>query len=126
MYARFPFYVLMNAEDVSLQFKAVPASKLALRSELHSVRLSSARDLWYDGGGAFESASFGYLGRPGGGARKIGESLDLSLEYSFSRNMTASFYGGIGRGDAVPTYVFPAGGARPALHLISVEWMRRF
>lgn len=53
-YARFPFYILMNAEDRFGEFKIAPASGLSFRSELHPVRLSNEHDLWYDGGGAFQ------------------------------------------------------------------------
>ena len=125
-YARFPFYVLMNVQDVLVQFKAKPSTRLALRSELHSVRLSSARDLWYDGGGAFQDATFGYLGRPSGGQRKIGTSLDLSAEYALSENTAVSLYGGVARGSAIAALVFPAGGQRPTVHVVSIEVMRRF
>jgi hypothetical protein len=125
-YARFPFYVLMNTQDLFLQFKTKPSRRLALRSELHSVRLSSTSDLWYDGGGAFQDATFGYLGRPSGGQRKIGTSIDLSADYALSENTTISLYGGVGRGNAVPALVFPAGGRRPTVHVVSIEIMRRF
>jgi hypothetical protein len=125
-YARLPFNVLMNVEDLFLQFKALPHRKLALRSELHSVRLSSARDLWYDGGGAFQDGTFGYAGRPSGGNRRIGASLDLSADYGLSDHTTISLYGGVGRGSAVPAFVFPAGGTKPVVHLVSIEFTRRF
>ena len=125
-YARFPFYVLMNTEDLFVQFKAKPNNKLALRSELHSVRVSSAHDLWYDGGGAFQDGSFGYLGRPSGGKRKIGTSLDLSAEYALSESATVSLYGGVARGNAIPAFVFPSGANRPVVHLLSIEIVRRF
>jgi hypothetical protein len=125
-YARFPFYVLMNAQDTFAQFKAKPGRRVALRSEFHSVRLSSTGDLWYDGGGAFQDGTFGYLGRPSGGRRKIGTSLDLSADYSFSERTMISFYGGVARGSAVADFVFPAGGPRPVVHVLSIEVIRRF
>ena len=125
-YARLPFYVLMNVEDLFFQFQAVPKAKWALRSELHSVRLNSERDLWYDGGGAFQEGSFGYLGRPSGGSRRICNSLDVSAEYTPSPGTTISLYGGLARGSAVPFLVFPAGGQRAVVHLVSIEITRRF
>jgi hypothetical protein len=124
-YARMPFYVLMNAEDRFLQFKTV-ARKVAFRSELHSVRLSNSRDLWYDGGGAFQSSTFGYLGRPAGGNRNVAASLDLSADYTPTESTTLSFYAGVARGSAVTAFVFPAAGARPLAHLFSLEFIRRF
>jgi hypothetical protein len=124
-YARMPFYVLMNAEDRFLQFKTA-GRKVALRSEVHSVSLSNSRDLWYDGGGAFQASTFGYLGRPAGGNRKIAESLDLSADYTPIESTTLSFYAGVARGNAVAAFVFPAAGARPLAHLFSLELIRRF
>lgn len=125
-YARFPFYTLMNTEDVMLQFRALPSAKLALRSEFHSVRISNAQDLWYDGGGPFEEGSAGYSGRPGGGMRRVGTSLDLSADYAFSPRTSVSVYSGVGRGSAVPAFVFPSGGPSPVVHLLSIELTRRF
>ena len=125
-YARFPFYILMNADDRFLQFRAVPTRKLSLRSELHSVRLSSTSDLWYDGGGPFQNETFGYQGRPGGGTSKVGLALDLSSEYALSPKTTLAFYGGIGRGGAVSAFAFPTGAPHPVVHLISLELIRRF
>src|SRR5712671_2155109 len=110
----------------SSTFKAAPYRKLALRSELHSARLSSARDLWYDGGGAFQEGTFGYLGRPSGGNRRIGTSLDLSVDYTLSDRTTVSLYGGVERGRAIPAFVYPAGSQKPVVNLVSIEFVRRF
>jgi hypothetical protein len=125
-YARFPFFTLMNTEDAMLQFKVRPSAKLALRSELHSVHLSNAHDLWYDGGGAFEEGSAGYLGRPSGGKRKVGTSLDVSADYELSPKTTVSAYGGMGRGSAVPALAFPSSGHSAVVHLLSIELTHRF
>jgi Alginate export len=125
-YARFPSYILMNTEDRFGQFKLAPSQKLALRSELHFVGLSNVRDLWYDGGGAYQEGTFGYLGRPSGGNRKVGTSLDLSVDYALSGRTSLTAYGGVMRGNAVPALVFPAGGQRPVVHLFSIEIVRRF
>jgi hypothetical protein len=125
-YARFPFYILMNAEDRFGQLGLAPVARLALRSELHSVRLTQSRDLWYDGGGAFQNGSFGYLGRPSGGGRGVGTSVDLSAEFAVSRSTSLSLYAGDMRGNAVPGFVFPTGGQRPVVHLLSIEIIRRF
>jgi alginate export protein len=125
-YAKLPFYILMNVDDRFLQLRAAATSRLALRSEVHSVRLSNARDLWYDGGGAFQRETFGYLGRPSGSSTALGTSLDLGADYTLSSTTTLSLYGGIMRGDAVPAFVFPFGGQRPVVHLLSIEVIHRF
>jgi hypothetical protein len=70
-YARFPFYNMMNNEDVYGTLNVRPLSKLSLRSEVHALRLASASDLWYLGGGAFQPKTFGYTGRPSNGNRGL-------------------------------------------------------
>jgi hypothetical protein len=52
-YARFPFYNMMNNKDLYGTLNVRPVSKLALRSEVHTLRLASPSDLWYSGGGRF-------------------------------------------------------------------------
>lgn len=106
--------------------KAAPVKKLTLNSELHAVRLSDARDLWYDGSGAFETGTFGYLGRPRGGSRRVGKSIDLNVDYALSAKTSLLLYGGIMRGNAVSAFVFPAGSHRPVAHVLSIEIVRRF
>jgi hypothetical protein len=125
-YERFPFAILMNTEDAFLQFRVRPHRKLTLRSEVHSVRLTDPHDLWYDGGGAYQEGTFGYLGRPAGGARRVGTALDLSADCALTRNTSVVVYGGIARGGAVAAAVYPAAGARPRARLASVEFVRRF
>jgi hypothetical protein len=46
IYARFPFYNMMNNEDAFVQLRLKPHTKLTLRTDVHHLRLSSARDLW--------------------------------------------------------------------------------
>lgn len=125
-YAKVPFYILMNVDDRFLQVRAAPARTWTLTSELHSVRLSDRQDLWYDGGGAFQQATFGYLGRPSRGAAGLGTSVDLRADCTFGSTTTLSIYGGVMRGSAVPALVFPLGGQSPIVHLLSIELIRRF
>jgi hypothetical protein len=80
----------MNVEDRFVQFKVVLSSKLALRSELHSVRLRSANDDGVAPSSKEPSVTWDGLGL----ARKVGVSLDLSSEYAVSASTTLSFYGG--------------------------------
>jgi hypothetical protein len=74
--ARFPFYNMMNNEDLYGTVNVRPMSKLALRSEVHILRLASASDLWYSGGGAFQPKTFGYTRRsPSNGNRGAAQCL---------------------------------------------------
>lgn len=87
-YARFPFYNMMNSEDFygSAAFRLPHA--LAVRTELHALRLANVQDLWYGGGGAFQPKTFGYTGRASNGNRSLANvwdaSLDIPLRYGFS------------------------------------------
>jgi hypothetical protein len=68
---------MMNNEDLYGRVNVRAMSKLSLRSEGHTLRLASASDLWYSGGGALEPKTFGYTGRPSkaiGGWRTFGIS----------------------------------------------------
>jgi hypothetical protein len=126
IYARFPFYNLMNSEDAFAQVSLKPHARLTLRADLHALRLSDARDLWYAGGGAFQEATFGYLGRPSGGRRSLGTLFDLSADVSVTPTTTLSFYGAGVRGGAVQAAIYPAGGANPTARLFYAELTQRF
>jgi hypothetical protein len=108
-YARFPFYNMMNNEDFygSAAFK-LPRS-LAIRSELHALRLASARDLWYSGGGAFQPKTFGYTGRPSGGERSLANVLDASLDIPLRYGFSVTTYYAHAWGKSVIASIFPNG-----------------
>jgi len=126
IYARFPFYNLMNNEDVFGEFLLKPVSKLSLRADVHYLRLSNPRDLWYTGGGAFQSGTFGVIGRPSSGNSTLGTLLDVSLDYDLTSRTVLTFYAGGVRGGAVQATIYPAGGRSPLAHLIYFEFVQRF
>ena len=72
LYARLPFYNLMNSTDEFVQVMEKPAKRLALRSDLHWLQLTSGHDLWYAGGGAFDNKVFGFSAHPANGAHFAG------------------------------------------------------
>jgi len=126
LYARFPFYNLMNSEDAFVQLKMKPHARLGLRADVRALRLSDAADLWYSGGGAFQQNSFGYAGRPSGGSRSLGTLFDLSADISVAANTTLTFYGAGVRGGRVQSHTYPAGGANPAARYFYAELTQRF
>jgi alginate export protein len=71
LYARFSFYNMMNNEDFYGTLSLRPSAKLLLHSEVHTLRLASAADLWYLGGARF---SPGFLDTRGGPAAATGAS----------------------------------------------------
>jgi hypothetical protein len=106
-YARFPFYNMMNNEDAYLTLNLRPCSKLGLRSEAHAMRLASASDLWYLGGGAFQPKTFGFTGRPSGGHQGLANVWDISGDYQFTRSFSATLYYGHAWGKAAIQHVYP-------------------
>ena len=91
----------MNVEDVYAQLKLRPHARVSLRADLHHLRLSNAKDLWYVGGGAFQESSFGYVGRPSGGKRGLGTLFDVSADFAITPTATATIYAAGVRGSDV-------------------------
>ena len=106
-YARFPFYNMMNNEDAYGTLNLRPTSKLALRTEAHALRLASASDLWYSGGGAFQPKTFGYAGRPSHGNRGLANVWDFNADYQFTRSFSMSLYYGHAWGKGVIASIYP-------------------
>lgn len=106
-YARFPFYNMMNNQDAYGALNLHPVSKLSLRTEAHALRLASASDLWYSGGGAFQPKTFGYTGRPSFGNRGLANVWDLSADYQFTRSFSTTFYYGHAWGKGVIDAIYP-------------------
>ena len=107
LYARFPFYNMENNEDFCGSLNLRPHSKLALRSELHALRLADKTDLWYVGGGAFQPKTFGYTGRPSNGNRSLANVWDLSADYQVTRTFAVGLYYGHAWGKAVIASIYP-------------------
>lgn len=106
VYARFPFFNLMNTRDGFGELILRPSAKLTVRSDAHVLRLADAADLWYQGGGAFEPDTFGYAGRPSGGSTDLAAMYDASGDYVLHRHLTVSGYYGYAAGGAVPRAIY--------------------
>jgi hypothetical protein len=106
-YARFPFYNMMNNEDVYATLDLHPAPKLSLRSEVHGLRLASASDLWYSGGGAFQSTTFGYTGRPGNLSQSFATVWDISADYPLTGILSATLYYAHASGQGTIATIYP-------------------
>lgn len=108
-YARFPFFNMMNTEDGFGALLLRPHPKVTLSTEFHSLRLSSANDLWYSGGGVYQPWSFGYTGRSTSGRRSLGNLYDTSVEYRANRKVTLTAYIGYTPGLAAMEAIYPQG-----------------
>ena len=92
-YAQFPFFNMMNNEDLFAQLIVRPvAGRLSLRCDLHRLRLSNRNDLWYVGSGATQRTGvFGFGGRPSGDSRDLATLADLAVTWDPSPHV--SLYG---------------------------------
>jgi hypothetical protein len=106
-YARFPIYNLMNLNDAFLQAIDRPVPKWELRSELHWVRLTSAKDLWYQGGGAFDNKVFGFTGRPSNGHSSFVNVADISSDWHAKPWLDINGYYGHAWGKTVIGTIYP-------------------
>jgi hypothetical protein len=110
IYARMPFYNQMNIEDAFVQGILRPSPKLTARADFHFLKLNSARDLQYSGGGAFQDNSFGYAGRGNpSGKKSLANVLDLSLDYAINPETSVTLYGARAFGKDVLKGIFPTG-----------------
>lgn len=95
LYARFPFYNLMNLRDWSLSVTLRPTGRVTLRADVRALELGSVSDGWYAGSGAYDTRSFGISIRPSGGARRLGTLVDLSANLRVTPHWTLSAYGAV-------------------------------
>lgn len=109
-YARFPFYDMMNTTDAYAILALRPSPRLTLRGEAHGIRLASARDLWYQGGGAYQTRSFGYTGRPTSGSGDLSRLLDFSADLRITPDFTLTGYVGKARAGEAMRTAYPVKG----------------
>jgi len=109
LYARFPFFNMMNTEDAFGALILRPHSTVTVSSEFHSLRLTDANDLWYSGGGAYQPWSFGYTGRSTSGRRSLANLYDVSVEFRPNRKLTLTAYLGYAQGLAAMGQIYTQG-----------------
>ena len=108
VYARLPFYNLMNSTDEFVQLMDKPMKRLALRSDLHWLQLTSAKDSWYQGGGAYDNKVFGFTGRPANGSSSLASVADVSADWQATRNVALNFYYAYAQGKTVVAAIYPS------------------
>jgi hypothetical protein len=107
VYARLPFYNLMNSTDEFVQLIDKPISRLSLRSDLHWLQLTSPHDLWYLGGGAFDNKVFGFVGRPANGATSFASVADISADWKATKTVDINTYYAYAQGKTVVAAIYP-------------------
>ncbi len=109
IYSFSTFYNLMNNEDGFIQLILRPRLGLSWRTDLHNLRLSESRDLWYQGSGATledRNVGFGFPGRPAFGHRDLFRMVETSLSYDVSKWLALSVYYGHVFGGSVVRALF--------------------
>ena len=109
VYARFPFYNLMNSKDEFVQVIDKPVQRLTVRSDVHWLQLTASQDLWYQGGGAFDNKVFGYTGRPANGYSSFATVADVSADWQATRSLGLNFYYAHASGGRVVSAIYPTG-----------------
>ena len=110
IYARTPFFNMMNSKDSFAELILRP-KRVTIRSDVHSVRLADASDLWYSGGGAFQAATFGYTGRPSNGQSTLGTLYDVSADVTLTPHVGVGGYVGYASGGLVTQAIYSGGNA---------------
>lgn len=80
LYAQFPFYNMMNNQDVFVQWLVDPHPMVTVRTDLHWLRVNSGNDLAYFGGGATKNDFFGYGGVPAKGQHELAYLAHLNVQ----------------------------------------------
>jgi hypothetical protein len=92
LYARFPFFNLMNSADAFGQLLLRPTKRVSTRIDIHSLRVADGNDLWYQGGGAFQPATFGYVGQRVNGQTGLATLYDGSADLTVTSRATIEGY----------------------------------
>jgi hypothetical protein len=107
IYARLPFYNLMNSTDDFVQIMDKPVKRVAVRSDLHWLQLTSPHDLWYLGGGAYDNKVFGFTGRPANNASSLASLFDVSSDVQVTKSVALNFYYAYAQGKRVTAAIYP-------------------
>ena len=79
----FPFYNLMNNEDL---FSVIQPQEPWPSGGLHSLGLHERNDLWYAGAGPTQGGTiFGYIGRPSNNFDDLARVIEVAPAYNFSK-----------------------------------------
>jgi hypothetical protein len=109
VYARFPFFNMMNNRDVFGELMLRPHKKVTIRSDVHALRLANRNDLWYSGGGVFQPWTFGYTGRASNGQSGLATLYDVSADFNVNSHVAIGTYYGHAAGKMVVQAIYPNG-----------------
>lgn len=106
-YALSSVYAQMNVHDLFAQLLLEPRG-IRARIDVHSLRLASGSDLWYQGSGATASHGrfFGFSGRSGQGDTALGTVIEAAVDVPIRKHWSVNAYGGTMFAHAVVTNMF--------------------
>lgn len=81
LYAQFPFYNMMNNQDVFAQLILKPHPMVTVRADFHWLKLHESKDLVYAGAGATSDRVFGFNGFPSEGSRELAYLAHVMLSF---------------------------------------------
>lgn len=87
-YAAFPFYNLMNSQDLFLQGIIKPCKGVTMAMTAHHLRATESADLWYAGGGASSKSIFGFSGIKTQGRHELAYLTDVDISYELDKSWT--------------------------------------
>lgn len=94
LYAQFPFYNMMNNQDVFFQAILKPHSMVNVRLDFHWLSVNENQDLLYSGAGATSNKVFGYAGTPTGGFDDLAYLTHMMVSIKPAEQLTFNlFYG---------------------------------
>jgi hypothetical protein len=106
-FARFPFYDMLNNQDISATLILRPHKNWTVRGEYRNLALAQAKDLWFLGGGAFQPWSFGYIGRPSSGKQGLAKLYDVSADWNINAHYALAAYAGYAAAGEVIEALYP-------------------
>jgi hypothetical protein len=109
IYARMPFFNMMNNRDGFAELLLRPAKAVTIRADVHSLALANKNDLWYSGGGVFQPQTFGYTGRTSNGHSSLATLYDISSDWNVNRFVAVGLYYGHAQGKTVIESIYPNG-----------------
>jgi hypothetical protein len=99
--ALFPFFNMMNDQDMFLQGLLRPLPGVTATVSGHWLRATASRDLWYSGGGATSDTFFGYAGINARGRNQLAYLTDLELSYAVNKYLALYAYYGHAFGQGI-------------------------
>jgi len=92
VYANFPFYNMMNNQDVLAQCILQPDPRLSFRLDFHWLRVNSSKDFVYSGGGATNNTLFGYGSTAANGRNELAYVTHFLASAQLTQNLLLNVF----------------------------------